>query len=509
MLARSKRGRGSVTTDRRDELMLGLRVRWLVAALGASLGLILAAPAPAAATLDDFAAKCPTGAEIASVQSDFNLTVTADPSPPAAGCPGLTELQRRLYLFPLFLRSLNFARPLPWTNLSIYDWFNTTVAGIRIDPAETSAFCCEPGPTIVVNDESLGDPWAGNGLIGFTRLAGHEARHTSHPHNCGATPGNDNAISDQGAWAVDKWVGEWIGLFGGASADASSPNPPSFWRERTLDFSVSSTRFCNGPFADLSVTNAVPSEVRTGEQLTYSTTLINTGPAAAPRTYLSHDPAPGLQFVSASTDRGPCLTPAETGGGPAVCELGEVAAGTSVSGTFTYMVTATAGTILGYSALGTSTGSPRVIADVDDANFTNNSSFNQVLVTPAEGGGGGIDAVPVYNSAGKPKTNRRGRAIVVKPGFSVTCPANAADCTAAITASALNGRAGKAVVIGKANLTVPGGSTKTVIFKLNTKGEQLLAGRRSLKARLTVVGRVGDAQTLTGTKAFSIRRPRP
>jgi uncharacterized repeat protein (TIGR01451 family) len=77
--------------------------------------------------------------------------------------------------------------------------------------------------------------------------------------------------------------------------------------------------------ADLSITKTGPAEVTVGENITYTITVTNNGPAAASAVQVI-DPIPaGTTFVSATPDQGSCVQ-----GPPVDCDLGEILSGASV-----------------------------------------------------------------------------------------------------------------------------------------------------------------------------------
>lgn len=486
----------------------GLWVRGPVALFGGlTCCLALAAfLAPAAsASLDEIAAGCPSAAEVAALQADFSVSVEPDTSPAAACAVPITETQRRVFQTLQAIKSLNFARPLPWTNLSPYEWLRNAIDGIRVRADLPQNFCCDPPEVINLDASNFGDQWTAEWLLLVPlRTIVHEARHAEiGGHTCPG--GNDLTFDEQGATAAGLWIGQWIGLFGGENFVASRPHQPSYYREQGIERALT-TRICNAPEADLQVTTVAPAEVATAGQLTYATTLTNNGPDVAPRTYLSHDPSPGLEFVSASTDLGPCLTPAQTGGGPVVCEVGNLAAGASVAATFNYRVAAPAGTVLGGLDAGFPVGAPRVSADVHDPAPLNNAPAKSVSVVA----GSGLVTHPTVDLAGRARTIQRGRKLLVRPGVTLSCPAGEEACTATATATAARGGRARPPVIGKARLQVAAGAQKAVAFRLNPRGLQLLGERAGLRATLTLSSRVGEGEPRTDTKAFTIkRRSRP
>ena len=456
---------------------------------------------PASADLDEIAAGCPSAAELAALQADFSLSIEPDASP-AAACPvAITETQRRVFQTLQVIKSLGFARPLPWTNLAPYEWLKGAIDGIRVRDGLPVNFCCDPPDVINLDSTTFGDQWSAEWLtLVALHVIPHEARHSEiGGHTC---PDGDLTFEEQGATAAGIWTSQWIGLFGGAMFAASSPHKPSYYREVSLEKALSfANRICSAPVTDLQVMTVAPAEVGTGEQLTYATTLTNHGPAAAPRTYLSHDPSPGLEFVSASTDLGPCLSPAETGGGPVVCELGNLAAGASVSATFNYRVIAPAGSVLGGLDGIYSVGAPRVSADVKDPSPSNNAPAKTVSVVA----GSEPPVQPTVDLAGRARTARRGPNLIVKPGVTLGCPAGGATCTATATVTPARGGRARAPVIGRVRLKVAAGAQKAVAVKLNPRGVQLLDRRTSLRATLSLSSRVGDGEPRTDTKAFAIR----
>jgi uncharacterized repeat protein (TIGR01451 family) len=100
-------------------------------------------------------------------------------------------------------------------------------------------------------------------------------------------------------------------------SDASDPNPSDNSADESTDIDTS---------ADLSVTKvASATEVRPGDQITYTITYANAGPSTAVDVVVT-DTLPGsVVFVSASPDAGSC----NEAGGVVTCEVGDVAAGDS------------------------------------------------------------------------------------------------------------------------------------------------------------------------------------
>jgi hypothetical protein len=125
----------------------------------------------------------------------------------ASGSADLTLLQRRAYQTLQAMQRLQFSKPLPWTNQSLYDWFVNTIKGIRFRSDTEFSFCCDPKDTInvkianntflVLTDRWV-DPQTGDGLMNEVVLYVHEARHNQgYGHTCGT---DDKTIAELGAW---------------------------------------------------------------------------------------------------------------------------------------------------------------------------------------------------------------------------------------------------------------------------------------------------------------------
>jgi uncharacterized repeat protein (TIGR01451 family) len=114
---------------------------------------------------------------------------------------------------------------------------------------------------------------------------------------------------------------------------------------------VTSTNAGTGNTASASVTvssadlrvgiGASPNPVRTTTNLTYTITVLNSGPTAAPSTVLTDTLAPGTTFVSLKGVSG-CSSPKKGQTGSVICSLGTLAAGASVTLTIVTRVNVTA-----------------------------------------------------------------------------------------------------------------------------------------------------------------------
>jgi hypothetical protein len=193
-----------------------------------------------AQTVDEDLSRCPTAAEVASVDAKLTLVFEADPTAPVLACSAangsadLTLLQKRAYNVTLAMQRIAFDAPLPWTSpqtASLWSWFTeyAKVRGIRFAYSALggNSFCCNPQDVlnIVVGPDSylsLTDRWDtyttgpggfGGGLGDTLALMVHEARHNEGQlHDCAG--GNDTTFEQMGAWAVQSWLWYWIANHG-------------------------------------------------------------------------------------------------------------------------------------------------------------------------------------------------------------------------------------------------------------------------------------------------------
>jgi uncharacterized repeat protein (TIGR01451 family) len=127
--------------------------------------------------------------------------------------------------------------------------------------------------------------------------------------------------------------------------------------------------------ADLGVSNQVDRQAANpGENLTYTITVANTGPAVAVATHLSDQLPDGAEFVSATPSQGSC-SPAS---GDVVCELGDLASAASATVTVVARVTRP----------GTAVNVAYVTSQMLDENGGNNQAQATTEVGGAGGGGG-------------------------------------------------------------------------------------------------------------------------
>jgi uncharacterized repeat protein (TIGR01451 family) len=121
--------------------------------------------------------------------------------------------------------------------------------------------------------------------------------------------------------------------------------------------------------ADLAVTLIdSPDPVQVGDNLTYTATVTNNGPAAATGVTLTDTLPAGVTFVSATPTQGSCVNSS----GAVTCSIGALA--NSASATVTIVVTPT--------ATGTITNTVNVAANLTDDNPSNNSASQTTTVNP-------------------------------------------------------------------------------------------------------------------------------
>jgi uncharacterized repeat protein (TIGR01451 family) len=123
------------------------------------------------------------------------------------------------------------------------------------------------------------------------------------------------------------------------------------------------------PAADLEVAKrAGHGKIKLGEQLTYTITVTNHGPGAAPGVELSDTPSVPGRLVSVKPTQGTCAK-----GSPIVCQLGTIKA----TGTVTITIVAIP------QRAGTVRNAATATSDVPDPNTQNNIARTATIVTPA------------------------------------------------------------------------------------------------------------------------------
>jgi len=160
---------------------------------------------------------CPTESELERFNTDFHILFDSAIAFPPYDCQNGTgpggEVNPKLVLFQglRVIHALQFNQPLPWTELSLYEWLKGAIHGIVITDVEYS-YCCEAGNEIVLKGELLSqtdyqawaNPQSGVGLMSLVGLIVHEARHAEiGGHTCGS---DDLTLEELGAWGVQYYL---------------------------------------------------------------------------------------------------------------------------------------------------------------------------------------------------------------------------------------------------------------------------------------------------------------
>lgn len=215
--------------------------------------------APPSPTVDAILARCPTAADVASINADFKMSFEADPTAgkfacaTAQGSVDLTLMQKRAYNILLVAKQITFSKPLPWTEKSLYPWLAGAIKGMRFRSDIPLSYCCQPAHTLDIratDNESivLTDRWveprSGGGLRDTLVLLVHEARHNEgKPHTCGA---NDNTLGELGAWGVQYNLLTWFADYTDPAFFVTAGAPPDYVRTLTKSEAenIRKTRFC-------------------------------------------------------------------------------------------------------------------------------------------------------------------------------------------------------------------------------------------------------------------------
>ncbi|MGW5424141.1 hypothetical protein [Streptomyces sp. NPDC003943] len=109
--------------------------------------------------------------------------------------------------------------------------------------------------------------------------------------------------------------------------------------------------------ADVRIAIGADEPVASGEQLIYTVTVRNDGPAAADNVSVSSTLPGASRFLSATPSRGTCTGPPVGSSGTVTCPLGRIGAGAQATVTIRVTVTASAGTMI-TNAVSVSTSTP-------------------------------------------------------------------------------------------------------------------------------------------------------
>jgi hypothetical protein len=176
--------------------------------------------------IDELLTRCPTEAELQSVDDDFdlvftNVTLSGEIVCEAAqGSRDLTQQEVRAYLAFLAIRALTFDAPLPWTYMSLYEWFESSISAVYFQ--DSGASCCNVGPNggyainipLAPTHSLFGtNLWVndlGNGMSALIDVMVHETRHANaYGHGC-ADGTSDRTYAEQGAWATVYDFHTWL-----------------------------------------------------------------------------------------------------------------------------------------------------------------------------------------------------------------------------------------------------------------------------------------------------------
>lgn len=122
----------------------------ILAAVGMLAGAAAAPAQTRVSPVDQIIARCPTAAEVAAAQArtpvTFDVTVLGGPlvCTAAAGSADLNAVQLRTFQSLVVLNELRFSQPLPWTPLTLTDWFAHAIRGVHVAnlPFGTGGYCC-------------------------------------------------------------------------------------------------------------------------------------------------------------------------------------------------------------------------------------------------------------------------------------------------------------------------------------------------------------------------------
>jgi len=206
---------------------------------------------PALSTVQDMIDRCPTTAEIASVDADLTLGFDGDPTAgtlicrAADGSSDLTLLQLRAYQVLLVMQRLEFNQPLPWTDLSLYGWFTSNIDSIRFRNDVQYSSCCNPPGTMnlvtglfaLETDRWLQAEDPDVNVQGLMVLMIHEARHSEgYYHTCGTA--RDQTIAETGAYGVQYWTYVWLAYHSDPTFMTPGGSNPDLYREINRDMAA-------------------------------------------------------------------------------------------------------------------------------------------------------------------------------------------------------------------------------------------------------------------------------
>jgi hypothetical protein len=230
---------------------------------------------PAPENVQDILDRCPTAAEIDSIDAGLTLGFTGDPTAgtlicrAADGSADLTLLQERAYQVLGIMQRLEFDQPLPWTGLSLYDWFTSNIDHINFNSSVAYSSCCRPPRTMNLVTGLFAietGRWLQAGkpdvnVEGLMVLMIHEARHSDgHYHTCG--PARDKTIAELGSFGVQYYTYVWLAYHSDPAFMTSGSPQPNLYREINRDMAIRfrmSSDAGNGPFCQEATITPGPS----------------------------------------------------------------------------------------------------------------------------------------------------------------------------------------------------------------------------------------------------------
>jgi len=205
---------------------------------------------PKPLTVDLLNTRCPSAEDIADVNSRISVTFEGeDPTAgtllckASSGSADLTKLQKQIYTAIIMMKYLEFDAPLPWTDKPLYEWFTSTVKGVRVRSDVGMAYCCDPEgvinlPTGLSSLES--DAWLNTitrtGVQGNMVLMVHEARHVEvGGHTCGTV---DTSLSEMGAFGAHYSILWWLAYHSDPNFYRPDNGDPETYRRASRDIAL-------------------------------------------------------------------------------------------------------------------------------------------------------------------------------------------------------------------------------------------------------------------------------
>ena len=182
-------------------------------------------PTPALSAVGELLVTCPTEAEIGLFESELDLDFNDTNVRPYACLEGVDPdgHNERLATYQALrvMRFLTFDEPLPWTDLSLYDWLTQSINGVWFFfEGQDFSGCCDAKNRIMIKvlaptslNTSISThfywPQSGQGLMHTVGLFVHEGRHAEpgFPHTCGL---GDATLDELGSWGVQHYYFLWL-----------------------------------------------------------------------------------------------------------------------------------------------------------------------------------------------------------------------------------------------------------------------------------------------------------